>query len=315
MSRSIKSQRLISTPAQTLVEMLKTRRPSFSLAVDYFCEDFLADLGGVFDHYGNYIVRVGRSRVLWSSHTDTVHRLGGRQKVVLCGDMLRLATGETSNALGADCSTGVWLMSEMIRAGVPGLYIFHANEEAGGVGSDYIATKTPELLREVDFAIAFDRKGLDSVITHQMGRRCCSDAFAQSLARLLPGAYRLDETGSFTDTANYADGYLVAECTNISVGYFDQHSAKECQSLSHALALRETLLSFDETKLVLDRSPGEPRDPWDRFEGGGFWSREPRRFRSLADYVAAYPDEVADLLEHYGLDLETVRDAIEGRAQ
>ena len=31
--------------------------------------------------------------------------------------------------------------------------------------------------------------------------------------------------GSFTDSANYT--HLIAECTNVAVGYFDQHTARE----------------------------------------------------------------------------------------
>ena len=46
-------------------------------------------------------------------------------------------------------------MREMILAGIPGLYVFHRNEESGGAGSDWIARETPWELHGIKAAIAF----------------------------------------------------------------------------------------------------------------------------------------------------------------
>jgi len=66
------------------------------------------------------------------------------------------------------------------------------------VGSKFIAKRTPALLTGIDYAIALDRKGSRDVITHQFGR-CCSDAFAKSLAQgaelLMAWAYKPDSSG------------------------------------------------------------------------------------------------------------------------
>jgi hypothetical protein len=43
--------------------------------------------------------------------------------------------GFYSNCLGADCTTGVWLILEMIKANVPGVYVIHSDEEVGGKGA------------------------------------------------------------------------------------------------------------------------------------------------------------------------------------
>jgi hypothetical protein len=78
-------------------------------------------LGCEIDKAGNVIKRIGDSRVMWSSHTDTVHRSEGYQRVTVNGDLFKVAHGQPdSNCLGADCTTGVWLMREMILAGVKG---------------------------------------------------------------------------------------------------------------------------------------------------------------------------------------------------
>jgi hypothetical protein len=124
---------------------------------------------------------------------------------------------------------------------------------------------------------------------------------------MLPGAYRIDETGSFTDTANYVD--LIGECTNISVGYSGAHSPDEKQSIRHALALRESLLRFDESRLVAQRAPGEREsvESWGydwRFGGAGQWRP------SLADYIRDNAESVADVLEGYGIDVAELESQI-----
>src|SRR3546814_3924895 len=73
----------------------------------------------------------------------------------------------------------------MIAAAFPVLYLFHRGEEQGCLGSRWIERHTPELLADIDAAIAFDRAGLGDVITHQSYGRTCSDAFATNLASAL----------------------------------------------------------------------------------------------------------------------------------
>src|SRR5271165_4530176 len=131
-------------------------------------------------------------------------------------------------------------MLEMIAAGVEGTYVFHRAEERGGLGSYHVSIYEPELLEGIEVAIAFDRKGTSSVITHQLGERCCSERFARGLAaQLAPLPYQADATGVFTDTANYM--YQVSECTNISVGYYNEHGPRETLDLVHLKALRDVM--------------------------------------------------------------------------
>ena len=256
MSRQSKRARLseyADTPLQELLTMLATMRPADSREERRFVERWVAPLGTAIDRTGNHTLRIGDAPVLWSCHTDTVHRRSGRQKIAVTGDKIQLAPFSGASCLGADCTTGVWLMREMILARVPGLYVFHAGEEIGGIGSQYIASHRPGLLAGIEYAIAFDRARRDSVITHQAGGRCCSTEFAVSIAEQLPGNYCLDAGGTFTDTANYMD--IIPECSNISIGYEHAHSRLETQSVSHALALRKALLQIKPERFVCARDP------------------------------------------------------------
>jgi hypothetical protein len=251
-------------PRRMLFTMLSYMRPMGGRAERSFRNRFILPLpGATTDAHGNIHIVIARpdgapSRVVWSSHTDTVHRRDGRQRLMIAGRYVGLhARAHASNCLGADDTVGVWLMINMVTARVPGHYIFHWGEERGGIGSRALATHDPDHLLPADVAIAFDRRGTDDVITHQGGMRCCSDAFARSLAEQLPDGYAPSSHGVYTDTAEYTD--IIHECTNVSVGYAAEHSPRETLDHKHAARLLRALLTFDEDHLVVARVAGS----WD----------------------------------------------------
>jgi hypothetical protein len=294
-----------------LPEMLRYRRPAGSGTERAFIKRFILPSGAKPDQFGNLILRIGDAPVLWSSHTDTVHHKDGIQDVSSNGQVYKLAPNMNSNCLGADCTTGVWIMLEMAKAKVPGLYIWHRAEEIGGLGSTYIATKTPSLLAGINYAIAFDRKGTSSIITHQFNR-CASDTFAASLAAQLPG-FVADSTGIFTDTENYA--HLVSECTNLSIGYSEAHSAAETQDIAFPATLLNHIKRLDIAKLTAARDPAA-NDDWRDWQDDWHGNYYPEsRNRSLLDLVRDYPVEVADLLEQYGLGADEILDNLRGYRQ
>lgn len=137
---------------------------------------------------GNIIVDVpmpdgSRSETLFSCHTDSVHRTDGFQNITYTHDPSTgyIIQSDNNECLGGDDGTGVWLMTKLIEAGVPGRYIFHRAEEVGGRGSGWIQKSGVELLEGYKRAIAFDRKAKHSIITYQACSRCCSDVFADDL--------------------------------------------------------------------------------------------------------------------------------------
>ena len=175
---------------------------------------------------------------------------------------IRTVIKPTPCVLGADDKLGCYIMCRLIEAGVPGLYVFHIGEEVGGVGSSYLAKTYPDKFHNIDRCIAFDRKGYSDIITHQSGGRCCSDAFANALAKQmnphLPPMQHMAPSsgGSFTDSANYT--HLIAECTNVAVGYFDQHTAREKFDLEWLERhLLPALIKVDWDNLPVQRDPLE----------------------------------------------------------
>jgi hypothetical protein len=208
-----------------------------------------------------FIVYVGKSRIMFTSHTDTVHMNSPHihQTVILHEGMF---SKDDNQPLGADDAAGNWIMFNMIAAKVPGIYAFFRGEERGGIGSSYCAKHHQELFTNVDCAIAFDRKGTSSIITHQGRGRGCSDEFGRSLARVINTQnpiwfeYKLDNTGIYTDTAEFFD--IVDNCTNISVGYYNEHTKKETLDRGHIVRLKDALIAADWSKL--DHTPPQP-DP------------------------------------------------------
>jgi hypothetical protein len=209
------------------------------------------------DDFGNIHVWVPKpdgtdSETLFSSHLDTADRKMTRVDFKWDEEKRMLGTGGKT-ILGADDKIGVALMVKMIEAGVPGWYIFHVGEEVGLRGSSAALRSFPDILQTMKRCVAFDRKGYTSVITVQCGDRTCSDEFANALAsQLLPG-FVPDPTGVFTDSYTYR--YVIPECTNVSVGYFDQHHNTEVQDIGFAEKLLEKLLLVDWENLPTNRDP------------------------------------------------------------
>lgn len=313
------NSRLSKADKAEYLAMLSYRRPHDSLTELAFIERFLSPLKLQSDGFGNLWRDVGKNpSVLWSSHTDTVHRNDGIQALTVSEDGFMWTDDKDSSCLGADCTTGVYLMVQMIRAGVPGRYVFHRAEESGCQGSRYIATKTPEMLDGIEAAIAFDRYAYNSVITHQSGGRCCSESFATSLAHMLQAknsklSFSSDPNGVFTDTAEYTE--LVPECTNLSVGYLWQHGKEEVQNLPYLADLLKALRKLtkaDLDTLVIERDPTKQDylyDPWEdeRHCASTKYTRvysEDRR--ELEEAVTWYPEAAALLLAELGYTADDI---------
>ncbi len=316
---SYRDQKYGKADVNMLMAILETRRPHGTKSERKFSVKFLDCINGMeTDAIGNRILTIpgDGENIAYSSHVDTVHNKGGVQGIRAKHDIVTLSDKSDSNCLGADDGAGVWLMLELIRAKKPGLYLFHRGEECGGVGSIHIATKTPQILDNIDAVIALDRFGYDSVITHQ-GDITASRDFAESLAAALPAidCLRADDTGLFTDSANYEG--IVKECTNLSVGYFGHHSAGENQDIAYLCAMRESLINMDSSTLVFSRYPGESEydtapfqhDRGEQFTSLDSWSDSYAQWESMvqdesSDFIRAirdHPAIAADIMAEYGI--------------
>ena len=292
----------------SLTSMLKYKRKPRTDSIKDFSERFLHPTFGFPDKHGNYELIVGKKpKICYAAHYDTVHSDDGMQNIQINNQIVTLANGSKSNCLGADCATGIWLILEMIDAGIEGVYVVHAEEEGGCIGSSALVASNPKWLQYIKAVISFDRKDKESIITHQMGMRTCSDAFAVSLDKILGLGMRPDTGGSYTDSNEYAS--LVSECTNISVGYFAQHTSRESQDLQFASDLRDALIDADWSQLEFVRDPSVIE--YDYGSGYGLsygrgwqtyvYESDPNELdvEPFLDLVKDHPEPVARMLADY----------------
>ena len=154
-------------------------------------------------------------------------------------------------------------MIKMIEAGVPGLYYFFRGEEGvtsptGTWGSKQSLKSYKENFKKYDRCIAFDRKGNDSIITQQMYSECCSDEFTDKLIDDFTKNglnYMDDPTGMWCDSGVFME--TIPECTNISVGYINEHTFSETQDIEHLEKLVSACINIDWEKLPTKRDPAD----------------------------------------------------------
>lgn len=215
------------------------------------------------DKHGNYYVTVGRDfTTMFTCHLDTACSYEKTVNHTFNGKYIK-TDGKT--ILGADDKAGMVVILYMIEKKVPGLYYFFVGEEVGCIGSSKLAQDFDWM--DISKVVSFDRRGTTSVITEQMCGVCCSDEFAYDLSdklnatglglELIP-----DDTGILTDSAQFVD--FIPECTNISVGYYNEHTRKECQDIDFLSKLCRACTMIDWESLPVVRIPGE--DEYDEME-------------------------------------------------
>jgi hypothetical protein len=215
--------------------------------------------GGQWDEADNYILEVGTgSTSLFACHLDTVCDERVKTKPRLRDGMIYSAKQRCP--LGADDKAGALCLTAMIHANIPGVYVFHAGEECGCVGAQHMA-ETYDLSR-FKRAVEFDRRGLNSVITRMGWATTCSTAFAQAMCDALGMGFWPDPTGVYTDVLTYAD--TIPEVTNISVGYYNNHTAQETLNAAWLIGkLIPRLYSVDWEALPVERDPKAYRAQWE----------------------------------------------------
>jgi hypothetical protein len=203
------------------------------------------------DEHGNYFCKIGESRTIFASHLDTVSKVHEPVTHVLDGFTIKT---DGTTTLGADDKAGVAVLTWMMKNKIPGLYYFFIGEEVGCIGSS-AAAKSGDF-KDYDRIISFDRKATTSIITHQSWSRCCSDAFADAFCDELNKSglsYVKDDGGVYTDSAEFVD--LIPECTNVSVGYYKEHTFNESQDIEHLVKLADACLKVDWENLPTKRDP------------------------------------------------------------
>jgi hypothetical protein len=213
------------------------------------------------DKFGNYFIILGDTKTpetMFTSHLDTADRKQTNTNIFskeIGNDEFLYTDGTT--ILGADDKAGVSIMLYMMANNVSGLYYFFIGEERGGIGSNKLSSEfeTIDYLKNIKRCVSFDRRKTGSVITSQLGRICCSKEFATELCNQYNQngmEFSMDPTGVYTDSASFID--QISECTNISVGYENEHTGREIQNITFLKKVAEATIKIDWDKLPTVRS-------------------------------------------------------------
>ena len=240
----------------------------------------------------------GNPRILHCAHADTVDRMEGKKPLVLDRTNGILSTDHKENCLGADDGAGVFILLEMVKAGIPGIYVLFAGEERGCIGSSVYP-----LPDSVDWCLEYDRRGTDEIIYRQLGQNTADSADAAYLAKAInrglpAGRYRASPDGIFTDNAHFQS---IPACVNVSVGYDSQHSGRETLDYMHLFRLLDSLLSLDWSALPIPTMPEKSLYadmPW--------WdSPEIEKWSTcdddLYDVILDEPELIRDFLRQHGV--------------
>lgn len=215
---------------------------------------------------------------MFTAHTDTVlstrrykwmrkFKLDwGKSKIVnhIFSKTRDFIKTDGKTTLGADDKAGLAIILDMIRVKKPGVYYLFRGEEVGLIGSSKLRDSIYENtdLKNVTKCLSLDRKGYNSVVTHQRFKRTCSDDFAIEVCKKLNRFgfwFAPDPFGSSTDSRILND--RINECTNISVGYFKAHSNAECQDLEFLKDLSNAFVRIDWEDIKSHRKFNASKNP------------------------------------------------------
>jgi hypothetical protein len=209
------------------------------------------------DNIGNYYVKIGDSKTLFTSHLDTYSKKRVKINHVINNNIIKT---DGNSILGGDNKNGVVILIYMIINKVPGTYFFFIGEESivngvGCYGSTNALKTNKEFFKQFDKAIAFDRRGKGSLVKRQSGRYCASDEFANSLINEFSkqGLEFHKDNAYRTDTAVFMD--IIPEITNLSSGGSYEHTFMESSDIDYIEKIANASIHIPWDKLTISRIP------------------------------------------------------------
>jgi hypothetical protein len=197
------------------------------------------------DDFGNLFIKIGKSKILFSSHLDTYSKKVEKIKHVIDNNFLKT---DESTILGGDNRVGCAILINMINNNIPGNYYFFCGEEVGRLGSEYHNSQIKE--NEYLLAITFDRKEIGSVCNYQRGIKLANDKLVDFIiSEFNKTGYNFfkDNFGLSCDT--YSFNEKVNNCLNISTGVYDEHKVTERVDLNFFNSIFNISIKIDWNKV------------------------------------------------------------------
>ena len=172
------------------------------------------------DDLGNIYNTDRKNRPLLSAHMDTVQD----DVDAILTSLIEIKNGKISGhgVIGGDDKCGIYIILDLLKNKHDINFIFSVQEEVGGIGIGEFVRFNEHLLDDIPYGLILDRQGNSDII--------CYDNYygSQEFEDVLYGIGKVfgfkPNSGIFSD-ADYLSDYF--SCANISVGYYNPHTAKE----------------------------------------------------------------------------------------
>ena len=229
--------------------LLRTKRPDKGIGIEQ-CMGIIESLAESYnpvkmfrDSSNNLWVDLRKgyeNTTMFMGHMDTVESKAGSIDIII--DARGIVSTGGKDVLGADDGAGIALLVSLMEF-VPALYLFTQNEEHGGSGGSYAASKPmADMVKDIDRIISFDRKGTADICGEQVAGTLASRTFVKALSDQLNMGHSWAR-GSYTDNSEFQG--LVNEIVNVSIGYEFNHCSRETFDYDYFVRLREACLLVD----------------------------------------------------------------------
>lgn len=183
------------------------------------------------------------------SHIDTLPRK--KVELIHSKNIIRNRFG----ILGADDRAGVYAMLEVRqRATVKPWLLFTDKEEIGGIGAKEAARKLP-CPDNIRLLLEFDRQGATEYV--------CYDEQPKAIHKYIKSFGFTEGFGSYSDISELCPAWKIP-AVNLSIGYYHQHTSKECLHVDEMQLTIERVLKM--IKEPIGKRHAMPERSWGHFQ-------------------------------------------------
>ena len=185
------------------------------------------------DKYGNIYVEKGNSSAYPCivSHVDTVHSMETAfmiKKINYRWFAFNPITMRQAG-IGGDDKVGVAMCLSLLKDCENIKVVFYRDEEDGRKGSTQSILHNKEWYKDCSFLLACDRRGHSDLILEAGGcsNSMISDDFKNDFEHIFKKYNFKKANGSVSDATNLFEKGIDISCLNVSVGYYNPHTASE----------------------------------------------------------------------------------------
>lgn len=163
-----------------------------------------------------YLMAEGDSPVMLIAHCDTVFSTPPHESDIFY-DRDKNVIWSVGGGIGDD-RAGVYAILKILQTGLRPHILFTLGEEMGGIGATELVKDFPQCPFDIKYLIQMDREGLGEAVFYDCDNKDFID-YVENFGFV-------EHYGVFSDISIIAPEWRVA-ATNLSVGYYNQHSYRE----------------------------------------------------------------------------------------